>query len=228
MALALLGAVPAAVNAQDAPPPIGPFIVDLRATFPMFPSNDGGLASSRAQGPGGPPGTLQAVTPDQLPGRGFGIAVGAHAYPFRWRHITLGIGGELMTSRARQAAQVSSASGSNVSYPGVTSHFTSLAPQGSLNFGSGAGWSYLSVGGGKSMWSVVPDGSAATPADQEWRTTINFGGGARWFPRHHLSVGFDIRQYAISLGMPQVGAQAGLPPSPKTTLTVIAAGVSVR
>ena len=226
MALLLFWAVPTSVNAQDAPPPIGPFIIDLRATFPMFPSNDGGLAESRGQGPDGPPGTT--LDPSQLPGRGLGVAVGAHLYPFKWNHVTFGIGGELMTSRARQAAQVSLASGSNVFYPGVTSHFTSLAPQGSLNFGSGAGWSYLSVGVGKSIWSVVPDGSAPTPADEERRTTINFGGGARWFPRHHLSVGFDIRQYAISPGMAQAGAQAGLPPTPKTTLTVIAAGVSLR
>src|ERR1700733_11228566 len=126
MALMLLGTVATAVNAQDAPPPIGPFIIDLRATFPMFPSNDGGLASSRGQGPDGPPGTT--LMADQLPGRGYGVAVGAHVYPFKWRYITFGIGGEIMTSRACQAAQVSSASGSNVFYPGVTSHFTSLAP----------------------------------------------------------------------------------------------------
>ncbi len=144
---------------------------------------------------------------------------------------TFGIGGELGDLARAPGGPVDFtvvASGSNVSYPGVTSQLTSLAPQGSLNFGSGAGWSYLSVGVGKSIWSVVPDGAAPTPADQQWRTTINFGGGARWFPRHHLSVGFDIRQYAVSLGMAQVGAQAGLPPSPKTTLTVIAAGVSLR
>jgi len=211
MTFVLFGALRALASAQEVRPPIGPFIVDIRATFPMFPSDDGALAESRG------------LTIGQLPGQGFGGAIGAHVYLFTWHEVAFGIGGEFMTARSRQLIP---AVPGQASLPSVTTHFTSRAPQVSLNFGSGDGWSYLSVGVGQATWSVVPDGSAPTPADNEQRTTINYGGGARWFPKKHLSVGFDIRQYAISQGLPQ--PQLGFPPTPHTTLTVIAAGVSLR
>ncbi len=93
--ITLLAAHP--VLAQDPPPKIGPYVVDLHATIPRFP-DDQQLAQSR--------GMLLA----ELPGSGLGVQVGVPVYPVRWRAVTFGIGGEFATGRAKQtptAAQVS-------------------------------------------------------------------------------------------------------------------------
>src|SRR5215217_3308947 len=80
-----------AADAQDPPPRIGVFVIDLHASVPRFPS-DATLADSRD------------MRLAELPGRGLGLQFGATVYPFRWRAVTFGIGGELTTSRARQDA----------------------------------------------------------------------------------------------------------------------------
>jgi len=196
------------VSAQPASPRIGPFVVDVRGTFPHFP-DDPLLAQSRG------------VAATDLPGIGIGIAVGAHVYLLKWRAMTFGIGGELMTGRAHSSPAV--AAGQTVKQ-GVMERFTSIAPQLSFNFGSSTGWSYLSAGIGGSKWSIVPDGFLPTFADEERLKTINYGGGARWFARKHLAFTFDVRFYAINPGAPQFS----LPGSPRTRLLVVGAGVSVR
>jgi hypothetical protein len=183
---------------------IGPFVVDLRATFPNFPSTVG-LADSRGIGS------------TDLPGLGIGVDLGAHIYLLRWRAITFGVGAELMAARAHSTPGV----------PGgqaITERYTSVAPQISFNFGGRRGWSYLSGGIGPSIWSLVPEGSSPTPADTEHLKTINYGGGARWFAKNHLAFTFDVRFYAINPGMPQFGFVG----SPRTTLLVMGAGVSLR
>jgi hypothetical protein len=106
----------------------------------------------------------------------------------------------------------------------VTSWFTSFTPQLSFNFGTGNGWSYISGGIGKSVWSTVPDGQPPLAGDEERLTTINYGGGARWFAKSHLAFTFDVRFHSIYPGTPQ----GGLPGSPRTTILVIGAGVSVK
>jgi hypothetical protein len=206
--LAIVGMLVLAVCTRaSAQPPasrIGPFVVDVRGAFPNFPTTIQ-VANSRG------------VANTDLPGLGLGIDVAAHLYLVRWRAITFGIGGELLASRAH----------STPSLPGgqaITERFTSAAPQISFNFGSARGWSYLSGGIGPSTWSIVPEGSSPTPADQERLKTINYGGGARWFAKKHLAFTFDVRFYAINPGTPQFG----FPGSPRTTLLVMGAGVSLR
>jgi hypothetical protein len=103
--------------------------------------------------------------------------------------------------------------------------FTSVSPQLSFNFGTGHGWSYLSGGIGRSVWSIHPVGQEPSDADVEPLQTFNYGGGARWFMKTHLAFSFDVRFYAINPGTPFV---AGVLGSPRTTLIVIGAGVSVR
>src|SRR6266511_6041011 len=78
----------ASARAQDPPPKIGPFVIDIRGVVPRFPA-DADLATSRD------------VTVAELPGRGLGIQIGAHVYPLRWRAITFGVGGELVRSHSR-------------------------------------------------------------------------------------------------------------------------------
>jgi hypothetical protein len=106
----------------------------------------------------------------------------------------------------------------------VTERLTHVAPQVSFNFGTGDGWSYISGGIGPSLWSIVPDEGDAIEADTARRQTINYGGGARWFIKRRLAFTFDVRFYAIN---PAPGV-FGRPPTPRTTMMVLGAGVSLR
>ena len=195
------------VHAQDPPPRIGPFVIDLHGALPNFPSDDSLLADSRG------------MKLAELPGSGLGFQVGAHLYLLRWRAMTVGVGGEFAASRARQTP----AAGVQSVRP-AEERFTSIAPQLSFNFGTGHGWSYISGGLGQSVWSIVPEGQDDYPADTDRVKTINYGGGARWFIKAHLAFSFDVRFYAINPG----SAAYRFTQSPRTTLLVIGAGVSVK
>ena len=207
LAIAIVPVLCARADAQDAPPRIGPFVVDVRGTVPQF-SNDLALAQSRG------------LTQFELPGIGLGVAAGAHLYPLKWRAITFGIGGELAMARSHSTPPDAEQNLRRA----VTERFTSIAPQLSFNFGSGNGWSYISGGIGPSIRSIVPDGQQPKPADEERLRTINYGAGARWFAKKHLAFNFDVRVYAIDPGTPQ----AGFPGSPPATLLIMGAGVSVK
>jgi len=193
--------------AQEPPPRIGPIVLDLHGTIPRFPDEDPALAASRG------------LSISELPGTGLGVEAGAHLYFFRWRAITFGFGGEIVTARAKQTPPAAAKG-----LQAVTEGFRSLGSQLSFNFGSGKGWSYLSGGIGRSNWSIVPDKVPRIPADDDVLKTINYGGGARWFIRSHLAFSFDVRFYALNPGTPS----AGYPASPRTTFLSIGAGVSLK
>jgi hypothetical protein len=197
--------------AQEPPPRIGPFVVDLHGTVPRFPE-DVNLAASRP----GPSGELGLA---DLPGSGLGVQIGLHIYLVKWRAVTFGIGGEFTSGRSTQTPPEGSTSG-----VATTERFRSLAPQLSFNFGNGNGWSYISGGIGQSVWFLEAAGQDARPPDEEYLKTINYGGGARWFAKPHVAFSFDVRLYAINPGTPYLG----FPGSPRTTLVVIGAGVSVK
>ena len=207
LALALVAIQRSTVAAQDAPPSIGPFVVDLRGTFPGFPQ-DLFLANSRG------------LNVRELPGRGLGVDAGAHVYLFRWKAVTFGLGGQFTVGRARFAPPSESAE----SFRSVTERFTSFGPQLSFNFGTGDGWSYFSGGVGRAVWSIVPDGSDPALPDEEILRAFNYGGGARWFAKPHLAFTFDVRIHAIDPGTPYLGR----PGSPRTKLLIIGAGVSIK
>jgi hypothetical protein len=201
----VLAAVPA--RAQEPPPRIPVVAVDAQGTVPRFPQ-DAPLAASRG------------ITLTELPGTGLGGQLGAHLYFFKWKAITVGIGGHTVVVRATQTP------GKAVEdqIKAVTERFRSLGSQLSLNFGNGNGWSYLSAGIGRSTWSIVPKGRAPLVGDEEGLKTLNYGGGARWFMKSHLAFSFDVRFYAINPSTPN----GPLPSSPRTTLMVIGAGISVK
>jgi hypothetical protein len=203
----LLGARAAA--AQEPPPRIGPFVVDLHGTVPRFPSDNQQLADSRG---------LQLV---ELPGSGLGVHAGAHVYLLKWKAVTFGLGADLTMARAHQSAPQL---GPDAFGRAVTERFTHFAPQLSFNFGDGDGWSYISGGIGTSTWSVVPDGQREKDPDVEHLKTINYGGGARWFIKRHLAFSFDVRFYAIDPSTPL----PDLPNGPRTTLLIMGAGISVK
>jgi hypothetical protein len=205
LALVLIACSAGHAAAQDEKPRIGPFAVDVRASFPFFP-NDQQLADSRG------------LTLEELPGRGIGVDLGAHVYFLRWKAVTFGIGGQVTLARASSDAQP------ELGRVGATERLVTGGPHLSFNFGSGDGWSYISGGVGASQWSLIPDGEEAEPGDVEQLFTINYGGGARWFAKPHLAFTFDVRFHAIDPGTPANGR----PGSPRTTLLVMSAGISVK
>jgi hypothetical protein len=196
------------VTAQDPPPKIGPFAVDLHGTVPRFP-DDSQLGGSRA---------LETA---EMPRTGLGLHASANVYVFTWKAVTFGLGGDATIARAHNGAPPIS---STATGRAVTERFTHIAPELSFNFGTGNGWSYLSGGIGSSTWSIVPDGSPPLTADNERLETINYGGGARWFVKPHLAFSVDVRFYAVYPGTPQEGK----PGSPRTTLLFVGAGISVK
>lgn len=209
-ALAMLLASHTTANAQEPPPRIGPFVVDIHGTFPHFPDN-AQLAASRG------------VDQRELPGSGFGIHAGAHVYVYKWKAVTFGLGGEITEARAHESAHQFSPDDSSRA---VTERFSHLAPILSFNFGDGDGWSYISGGVGKSKWSVTHDDDPTTlAANDERLTTYNYGGGARWFNSQHLAFSIDVRFYDIYPGTPD---GSGRPGGPRSRLIIIGAGISLK
>jgi hypothetical protein len=123
-------------RAQDPPPPISPFVFDLRGSTRNFPDSPD-LAASRG------------LSASELPGRGLGFDAAAHVHLFKWKAITFGVGGQFTIGRAHLDASDSAG------VRAVTETLTSLNSDLSLNFGDGEGWSYLSAGPGFSIWELV-------------------------------------------------------------------------
>jgi hypothetical protein len=196
-------------QAQDEPPPIGRFVVDLHGIVPRF-GNDPELAASRG------------ISQVELPGSGLGVSAGGHVYFAKIRGVTLGAGGELAVGRS--SADPDTVPGEVSTLRAVTASLTAMSSQLSLNFGNGNGWSYLSGGVGLTRWSIVPAGATPLAVDDQRRKSINYGGGARWFARKRLAFSFDVRFHEIAAGT----GQFDLPASPRTKLLVIGAGISVR
>ncbi|HEY2906536.1 MAG TPA: hypothetical protein VGJ29_11605 [Vicinamibacterales bacterium] len=209
LAGALVAAVTASASAQEPVPAVGPFVVDLHGIFTNLPDSQQ-LADSRG------------LVLSELPGSAFGGAVGLHLYVLKWKQLTIGIGGEVVGFRAHNVPPSNAATASELRP--VTEKFLSASPQLSFNFGGRNGWSYISAGIGLSQWSIVPDGAQPQGADVERLRADNYGGGGRWFMKKHLAFSFDVRLYSIRAGTPALG----LAGSPRSTLTVIGAGVSVK
>ena len=209
--ICLTMAAAARVDAQEPPPPIPRFVVDAHATVPLFPSDSQQLIDSRNPG----------WTLASLPGRGWGGQLGLHLYLLKWRALTVGIGGEVMVARATSPPPTDQ----NPAAIALEERLVSAAPQLSFNFGTGRGWSYLSGGIGRSVWSLHEAGQLASSADVEPLPTINYGGGARWFIKNHLAFSLDVRLYEIQPGTP-------VPPlivsNPRTRMFIIGAGVSLK
>ncbi len=199
----------APVSGQEASEqPITRYVADVRLALPKIPSDDN-LAK-----PYGLAGT-------NLPGLGLGVDVGAHVYPLRLKALTFGLGVRATIGRAH-AGPITQNDGT-VLGKDVNARFSALSPQFSFNFGSAAGWSYLSVGVGSARLELrTPD----TPPEITWprRKTIDYGGGGRWFVRDHMAVTFDIRFYGIN----PVPATPTTYQSPRLRMLVISMGLSFR
>jgi len=211
--LSVLSSLPAtSVPARAQPPeePIGGYVFDVRGTLVPF-SRNVELAENRG------------LLPLETPGRGLGYDVGGHVYLFRLWQVTFGVGGSYHASSADQQAGDPAAD-----LPGPTSRkrFSALSSQLSFNFGHRNGWSYLSGGLGSSrlsLFRVDPEQPGSEPA-QRTSSTLNYGGGVRWFLNPRLAFTIDIRFYAISPLPPTEEA----PGSPRMTQTTFNVGASFR
>jgi hypothetical protein len=197
--------------AQEPPPPIPWVVVDLHATVPRFPTDDFTLADSR---------NMNIL---ELPGAGLGAQVGVHVYPLHTRIVTVGLGGELAIGRARQSPAAGATAAGGTALRSAEERITSVSPQLSLNFGNGSGWSYISAGLGQTVWYLEPEDLGEYPPNSDRLKTLNYGGGARWFIKPHVAFSFDVRFYAISPGFAYI-----FPATPRTTLLIIGAGLSLK
>jgi hypothetical protein len=198
-------AVPARAQDRD---PIPLFVADLRA-FNAGLGQDPVTAADLG------------VEPGDMPGRGWGAVAGAHVYPLRGRSKALGVGAELVLGRGR-AQQENPASGEGVGII-VSQRLRGVSPQLSINFGHRLGWSYLTAGMGPLSF-VSYLGDEAPTADPPSRSTINMGGGARWFTTDHVAFTLDVRFY---LTRPAVSTE-DYPARQRTRLLVMSAGVAFK
>jgi len=186
---------------------IGPFAVDVHGvTLSYKPTSEQAAWLGYAD--------------SDLPGRGFGVDVGGQYYFMKLGTVAIGAGGNVLwTAGNSDPTDLEGASTGNKAH----TSFRSVATQVTANFGRRRGWSYLSGGYGFSTFAVSNSADPA-PTGLPNRTTINFGGGARWFQKEHVAFSFDVRFY-------KVAAQAAtetVPADGKQTRVVIGAGVSFR
>jgi hypothetical protein len=206
-ALALVVLFAAAARAQEREP-LPRVAADFHVVSPKFP-NDNAIA------------TALTVTTENLPGRGLGLAGGVHVYPARLGKVTLGLGGEIVVSRASKTLEPASENAQPG--PTVDARFSALVPHVSLNFGSREGWSYVSAGIALTSLTIERDAAPVAEADGRGRA-IHYGGGARWFAKDHLAFSFDVRFYRL----PAQDAIVGRPAYPKARMIVLSAGISVK
>jgi hypothetical protein len=157
--------------------PIPPFAADVRGFY---------------AGLGEDPVTADylAIDAATLPKRGFGGALGLTIYPVRRQGFAIGLGGEGLLAWGR--AQPVDAAGTPAGPP-VERRLQSLAGQLSFNFGHRDGWSYVSGGLGPLLFETFV--GELPPESPKRDTTLNFGGGARWFNTRHFAFCFDLRFY---------------------------------
>jgi len=209
LVICLAFGAPAAAQQKE---PIGRFAADLRGIFARHkvePDIARGLDVGVAN----------------LPVRSFGLAAGAHFYPWRTNKITFGVGGEFVLARGTNTLDILGADGKTTTKgPTVRRHFTSVAPQLSLNFGYRNGWSYIS-GGMFGRAKVYADRLDKPATNAPTRNTLNYGGGARWFTSEHVAFSVDFRWYSIA---EQPATTTGVVFQPRTTLLILSGGISLK
>ena len=190
-------------NPADQP---GPYVLDARGLLI-------GVPAVGAFYPSAPTGT-------RVPRRSLGFDVGSHVYRGKIGPARLGFGVDMLRSRgttttagavlavSATSSTTSSSTSTSSTTPGdaqVVTHFTSLAPQISFNFGGRNGWSYLSGGYGVGTFSSAITQDRSGPAagrvtltnDGQWTRVVNIGAGARWFTSDRLAFTFDARVHKL-------------------------------
>ena len=189
------------------PKPMTAFVVDVRGAMAAL-KQEATMAADLA------------VPTEELPSRALGFVIGAHVYPVRRKSFALGVGAELLRVRGSNTIEALLEDGEDG--PTIKARWNHFSPQVSFNFGARDGWSYLTVGLGRSTFTT--DLEEAPQEDGDAVRTLNYGGGARWFMKKHLAFTFDIRFYSLNAQEAVDGRIA----TPKMRLRVLSAGISLR
>jgi hypothetical protein len=199
---------PSVTPAPVAPLKVAPLpiiVLDARVGFSSLGSD-----TTTAAGLG------QAV--EDMPSRAKTLVVGAHLYPLRKGGLKLGVGAEVI--RGVSSNQRLDSTGKEVG-PIIRRKLEGMSGQLSLNFGKGKGWSYITVGGGPMKFESYLDDAKPTRAGA---TTLNYGGGARWFTAGHLAFTVDVRFYLTRPATATFDAVARA----RRRVTLLSAGISVK
>lgn len=189
--------------------PLPIFAADVQGALPRLPTDEGVRA---------PRGLVSGA----LPPWGPGINLGAHVYPLRGRRVSLGAGASYQWVRGSRTPEAAEGTRPSDVGPTVTTRFTAISPQVSLNFGHRRGWSYLSAGIGRAALTISRDDLGDEEPQQV--STLNWGGGGRWFARERLAFSFDLRIYKLSALEASV-LSAG---HPAMNLLVLNVGISLQ
>jgi hypothetical protein len=203
-------------SAQTAPPAAAPARVKPDARNPVFAIDARGVFGRLGQDT--TTATGLSTTQFHLPATGLGAAGGAQVYLWRGRSMAFGIGGEAMFARAHRVLVDSDGKATSTA---IDRRLESASAQLHLNFGHRDGWSYLTAGIGPTSFDsyfagAVPDGLR--------ETSINFGGGARWFNWEHLAFTADLRFYGTKPAL----ATANTAPRVRKNLVVFSGGISIK
>jgi hypothetical protein len=156
--------------------------------------------------------------PSDLPSRALGLAFGANFYPLRSSGMAFGIGAELMAGGGKSRL----VDEQNQTVATIEEHIRSVAGTISINFGHRDGWSYLSAGTGPVRFNTY---AGSPPAETPpIKSSLNAGGGGRWFGLRHLAFCFDVRVYLVK-AIPTTFTAAG---RDKHKLVVISVGVAIK
>ena len=185
--------------------PLPWFVVDVRVGLASLGSDTTTAAS------------LGVVAAD-MPSRAKTLLVGAHVYLLRKGGLKLGVGAEAMRGVTSNQRLDSTGKGTG---PVIGRRLEGVTGQFSLNFGKGKGWSYITVGGGPMKFESYLDEAKPTRAGT---TTLNYGGGARWFTRGHLAFTVDLRFYLTRPALATFDAPARV----RKRVAVFSAGISLK
>ena len=191
--------------------PIPPAVFDARLVF-------AGLGEDEITA------TALGITAEELPGRGLGLAAGLHFYPIRRQGFAFGIGGELIRVRGSKVESLDEDEEPPATPlpPEIRRRLDGLSGQISINFGHRDGWSYLTAGMGPLVFQTY-SGEIA-PEDPPRKSTINMGGGARWFLNRHVALNLDARFYLTRPDEPS----GATPPRERRRLMFLSVGFSVK
>jgi hypothetical protein len=205
---------PQTSQAQPAPQPqpvanrIAPlplFVVDARIALPHFGST---VLTT----------TSLNLNLFDMPTTTIGSIMGLQVYALRRPAFAIGIGGEYIVANAKN--QPVDATGADRG-PAIERHFHSTSVQLSFNFGHRMGWSYITGGMGPLTYDTF---TADTTPNGLHPSTINYGGGARWFSNRHVALSLDLRFYGTkpALATDTTGARA------RQSLMIFSAGISIK
>ncbi len=194
---ATLSSTPAGAQSSPSSSRPGPYVIDIRA--PMS-----GLPSTSAFHPVLPADTL-------VPKRGFGVAVGGHVYPASLGVARIGVGVEVLRVRGTASTPAPTTTPATTS-TSVLSARDQIDVVTTMTMAGRVG----TTGSGTVVAPLT--GPATVVRDAGRAAAINYGGGARWFIRGRVAVGFDLRFHRF----------AALGTRPSTKFVVASVGLSVR